>query len=34
MCVAVYILNKQLRTAGKGWSFRFGVGRAVNNSSP
>jgi hypothetical protein len=34
MCVAVYILNKQWRIAGKGWSFSFGVGRAVDKPLP
>jgi hypothetical protein len=33
--VAVNILNKQLRTNDKGWSFSIGVGRgADNNTSP
>jgi hypothetical protein len=32
--VAVNILNKQSRTADKGWSTSFGVGRVANNSSP
>jgi hypothetical protein len=31
--VAVYILNKQLRTADKGRSSSLGFGREVNNSS-
>jgi len=31
--VAANILNKQSRTADKGWSSRLGVGRGVNNSS-
>jgi hypothetical protein len=26
----VYILTKQLRTNGKGWSFNLGVGRGAN----
>jgi hypothetical protein len=30
--VAVNILNKQLWTADKGWSFSLGVGRGANNS--
>jgi hypothetical protein len=32
--VAANILNKQSRTADKGWSFSLGVGREANNSSP
>jgi len=28
------ILNKQSRTADKGWSSSLGVGRGANNSSP
>jgi hypothetical protein len=32
--VAVNILNKQSRTADKGWSSSLGVGRGANNSSP
>ena len=28
------ILNKQSRTADKGWSSSLGVGRGTNNSSP
>jgi hypothetical protein len=28
------MLNKQSRTADKGWSSIFGVGRRANNSSP
>jgi hypothetical protein len=28
------ILNRQSRTADKGWSSRLGVGRGANNSSP
>jgi hypothetical protein len=32
--VAANILNKQSRTADKGWSSILGVGRAANNSSP
>jgi hypothetical protein len=32
--VAANILNKQSRTADKGWSFRLGVGHVANNSSP
>jgi hypothetical protein len=28
------ILNKQSRTADKGWAFSLGVGRGANNSSP
>jgi hypothetical protein len=32
--VAANILNKQSRTADKGWSFSLGVGRGANNSSP
>jgi hypothetical protein len=31
--VAANILNKQSRTADKGWSFSLGVGSGVNNSS-
>jgi hypothetical protein len=31
---AANILNKQSRTADKGWSSSFGVGRVANNSSP
>jgi hypothetical protein len=30
--VAVNILNKQSRTADKGWSYSLGVGRGANNS--
>jgi hypothetical protein len=29
--VAANILNKQSRTADKGWSSNFGVGRGFNN---
>jgi hypothetical protein len=32
--VAANILNKQSRTAEKGWSSSLGVGRGANNSSP
>jgi hypothetical protein len=32
--VAANILNKQSRTADKGWSSSVGVGRGANNSSP
>jgi len=32
--VAASILNKQSRTADKGWSSNLGVGRGSNNSSP
>jgi hypothetical protein len=32
--VAANILNKQSRTADKGWSSSLGVGRGVDNSSP
>jgi hypothetical protein len=32
--IAANILNKQSRTADKGWSFILGVGRSANNSSP
>jgi hypothetical protein len=32
--VATNILNKQSRTADKGWSSSFGVGRGANNASP
>jgi adenylosuccinate lyase len=32
--VATNILNKQSRTADKGWASSFGVGRRANNSSP
>jgi hypothetical protein len=28
------ILNKQSRTADKGWSSSMGIGRGANNSSP
>jgi hypothetical protein len=31
--IAVNVLNKQLRTADKGWSCSLGVGRGANNSS-
>jgi hypothetical protein len=31
---AANILKKQSRTADKGWSSSFGVGRGANNSSP
>jgi hypothetical protein len=31
---AANILNKQSRTADKGWSSSLGVGRGANNSSP
>jgi hypothetical protein len=31
--VAANILNKQSRTADKGWSSTFGVEREANNSS-
>jgi hypothetical protein len=31
---AANILNKQLRTADKGWSSSLGVGRGANDSSP
>jgi hypothetical protein len=31
--VAAIILNKQSRTADKGWSSSLGVGRGANNSS-
>jgi len=31
--VAANILNKQSRTADKGWSSSLGVGRGANNSS-
>jgi hypothetical protein len=31
--VAVNIMNKQLWTANKGWSFSFGVGQTAKNSS-
>jgi hypothetical protein len=30
----VNILNKQSRTADKGWSSSLGVGRGANNPSP
>jgi hypothetical protein len=33
MRVAANILNKQSRTADKGWSSSVGVGRDANNSS-
>jgi hypothetical protein len=32
--VAANILNKQLRTADKGWSSSLGFGRGANKSSP
>jgi hypothetical protein len=32
--VAANILNKQSRTADKGWFSSLGVGRGVDNSSP
>jgi hypothetical protein len=32
--VAVNVLNKQLRTASKGWSLSFRVGLGANNPSP
>jgi hypothetical protein len=32
--VAENILNKQSRTADKGWSSSLGFGRGANNSSP
>jgi hypothetical protein len=32
--VATNVLNKQLLTADRGWSFSFGVVRGSNNSSP
>jgi hypothetical protein len=32
--VAANILNKQSRTAEKGWSFRLGVGHGADNPSP
>jgi hypothetical protein len=32
--IAANILNKQSRTADKGWSSSLGVGRGANNSSP
>jgi hypothetical protein len=32
--VAANMLNKQSRTADKGWSSSWGVGRGANNSSP
>jgi hypothetical protein len=32
--VAANILNKQSRTADKGWSSSLGVGRGANNSLP
>jgi hypothetical protein len=32
--VAANMLNKQSRTAGKGWSSSLEVGRGANNSSP
>jgi hypothetical protein len=32
--VAANILNKQLRTADKGWSSNLRVVRGTNNSSP
>jgi hypothetical protein len=32
--VAANTLNRQSRTADKGWSSSLGVGRGANNSSP
>jgi hypothetical protein len=32
--VAANILNKQLRTADRGWSSSLGVGRGANNHPP
>jgi hypothetical protein len=32
--VAASKLNKQLRTAGRGWPSRLGVGRGANNPPP
>ena len=32
--VAANVLNKQSRTADKGWSSSMRVGRGANNSSP
>jgi hypothetical protein len=32
--LAANMLNKQSRTADKGWSSSLGVGRGANNSSP
>jgi hypothetical protein len=32
--VSVNVLNKQLRTADKGWSSNMGDGRVANNPSP
>jgi hypothetical protein len=32
--IAANILNKQSRTADKGWSFSLGVGPGAKNSSP
>jgi hypothetical protein len=32
--VVANMLNKQSRTADKGWSSSLGVGRGANNSSP
>jgi hypothetical protein len=32
--VAANILNKQSRTAERGWSSRLGVGRVANNPPP
>jgi hypothetical protein len=32
--IAVNVLNKQLRTADKGWSSSLRVGQRSNNSSP
>ena len=32
--VAANILNKQSRTADKGWSYSLGVGQGVDNFSP
>jgi hypothetical protein len=31
---AANILNKQVRTADKGWSSSLGIGRGANDSSP
>jgi hypothetical protein len=32
--VAANVLNKQSRTADKGWSSSLGVGRGANNAPP
>jgi hypothetical protein len=34
LSIAVNIMNKQLRTADKGWSSNLGVGWVASTSSP